>query len=89
MSELITIALSNTFVTAASIWVIKTYLLGRIKFDFDKKVEELKPLTAESILMRGNFLKAKRDAYYEALNVVNEFLEAIPWSGPDIPEDRV
>ncbi len=88
MNEWITTALSSACVTGASIWVIQKYLLGRIRFDFDRKLEELKPLTAEAILMRGNFLNAKRDAYYEALDVVNKFLEAIPWSGPDIPEDR-
>ena len=88
MPEWLQHVLTTATVTGASIFIIQKYLLARIKHDFDLKLEKIRPLTAEETLRRENFLNAKRDAFYEAISVVNQFLEAVPWEGPDVPPDR-
>lgn len=88
MPELLQNMLASAVTTGAAIWIIEKYILGRIQYDFSRKMESLKPLTAEETLRRENFLNSKRDAFYEAVTIVNQFLEAVPWHGRDIPKDR-
>ena len=80
--------LSSGVVTAVAIWIIKKYVVGRIKFDFDQKIEQLKPLTAEETLRRENRLNSKRDTFFDAIDAISRYLESTPWSGPDVPADR-
>ena len=49
---------------------------------------EAQPLTAVAVLKAENYQNAKRDAYYEAINILARFSASVPWSGPDIPHDR-
>jgi hypothetical protein len=89
MKELLTIIISNGALTALAVWLTQKYLVGRIKFDFDKKLEGIKPLTAEETLRRQNYLNSKRDSFFEAVSLLCKHLEATPWTGLDIPNDRV
>lgn len=88
MNDWIANMLGSATVTGIAILVINQYVVGRIKHEFDCRIEALKPLTAEETLRRENFLNAKRDAFYDAILVLSQFLEAVSWSGPNIPQDR-
>ena len=81
--------LSSGAVTAVAIWIIQKYVVGRIKFDFDQKMEQLKPLTAEETLRRENRLNSKRDIFFDAIDLINRSLEATHWSGPGVPNRPV
>lgn len=54
-------------------YVIMNFLMiGILLFIFQKYFEHrLKPLTASETLKRENFLNAKRDVYYEAIEIAN------------------
>lgn len=88
MPDWLQTVIASSAVTAAAIWIIQRYVLARIKHDFDLRLEALKPLTAEDTLKRQNYLNSKRDAFFDAVAVVSRHLEAVPWSGSDIPADR-
>ncbi|MDT8318649.1 MAG: hypothetical protein RQ824_11780 [bacterium] len=49
---------------------------------------EALPLTAAAVLKAENYQNSKREAYYEAINILTRFTASVPWSGPDIPTDR-
>ena len=52
--------------------ILKLFIFGIFLFIFQKYFEHrLKPLTAEETLKRQNFLNAKKDVYYEAIELVN------------------
>lgn len=89
MPEWLQQLLTSAAVTGASIWVIQKYLLAKIKHDFDLKLERIKPLTAEDTLRRQNYLNSKRDAYFEATQILCRHMEAAEWNGPDVPADRI
>lgn len=80
--------LTSGVANAAATWLIQQYFLAKIKHDLDLKLEAAKPLTAEETLRRQNNLNSKRDAFFEAISLVNRHHAAVEWSGPDIPSDR-
>ena len=88
MPEWLQIVITYGVVTAAAVWIIKKYVLGSIKHYFDRRLEALKPLTAEETLRRQNYLNSKRDAFFDAVELVSKHLAAVPWSGSDVPLDR-
>ncbi|HMO40447.1 MAG TPA: hypothetical protein PKE17_13620 [Saprospiraceae bacterium] len=52
--------------------ILEFAILGIILFMFQKYFEHrLSPLTASETLKRENFLNAKRDVYYEAIEIAN------------------
>ena len=61
-------------------WIVKQFLVERIKNDFSLKLEEVRPLTAEETLRRENFLNAKRDAYYEVIDIAVRRLASSGWA---------
>ncbi|MBL4701057.1 MAG: hypothetical protein JKX85_07350 [Phycisphaeraceae bacterium] len=89
MSDWLEIVLGAGTATAIAILIIQAYILNRSKHNFDLKLEKLKPLTAEDILRRQNFLNSKRDAFFDEVDIVCKHLGSVPWNGPDIPMDRV
>lgn len=53
--------------------ILKFLLLGIILFVFQKYFEhKLKAFTAQETLKRQNFLNAKKDVYYESIELVNK-----------------
>lgn len=73
--------------------IINVLFLGVIIFAFQSFfVHKLKPLTASETLKRENFLNAKRDAYYEAIEIANReyaFIEFTDRTGKSaIPYER-
>lgn len=89
MPEWLQVMLSSATVTAAALLVVQHYLVARITHRFDLKIEALKPVTAEEFLRRESFVSAKRSAFYEAVAVVCAYLQAVEWSGPQVPPDRL
>lgn len=81
-------AFGTAALTALAAALINLYFSSKLKHELDVKLEGIKPITAEETLRRQNLLNAKRDAFFEAINALSAYLEAVPWSGPDIPEDR-
>lgn len=86
--EWIVEAFGTAALTALAAALINLYFSNKLKHELDVKLEGIKPITAEETLRRQNLLNAKRDAFFEAITVLNTYLEAVPWQGPDIPEDR-
>lgn len=84
---LLNLLLSGAFI-GGFIWIVKKFVIEKIKHYFDLRLENLKPLTAEETLKRQNYLNSKRDVFFDAISIVSRHLEAVPWSGPDIPKDR-
>jgi len=63
--------------------LLKFVILGLLLFFFQKRIEHnIKPLTAAEILKKENYLNAKKDAYYEAIEIVNRIYATSDWSGP-------
>ena len=60
--------------------LFKIYIPSAVQHGFDVKLEHIKPLTAEEILKRENFLNSKRDVYFEALELVSRNLACSNWS---------
>ncbi|MCW1916793.1 hypothetical protein OJ996_24610 [Luteolibacter sp. GHJ8] len=81
-------ALVSATTTGAAIWIIQKYALAKIKHDFDLKLENLKPLTAEETLRRENYLNSKRDAFFEVTATLGRYMESSEWDGPDVPPSR-
>jgi hypothetical protein len=84
--------------TSTDFWadaILKFLLLGVVLFAFQKYFEHrLKPLTAQETLKRQNFLNAKRDVYYEAIEIANREYAYIEFTNADgkvmtnYPRDR-
>ncbi len=75
--------------------IIQVLILGVFIFVFQKYFEhKLEPLTAAETLKRQNFLNAKKDVYYEAVELANReyaFIEFTDSSGKimtNYPRDR-
>jgi len=75
--------------------IIQVLILGILIFVFQKYFEhKLEPLTAAETLKRQNFLNAKKDVYYEAIDLANReyaFIEFTDSSGTiltNFPRDR-
>lgn len=62
-------------ITSQEFWaavILNFLILGIILFSFQQYFEHrIKPLTAAETLKRENFLNAKRDVYYEAIEIAN------------------
>ena len=75
--------------------ILELIVLGIILFVFQKYFEhKLGPLTASETLKRENFLNAKRDVYYEAIEIANreyayiDFTDATGKVMTNYPRDR-
>ena len=89
MADWLIHVLTSAGTVGAAIWLIQKYIISRIGHDFAKKLEKLKPLTAEETLRRENFLNAKRDAYYEVTKIaVQELASQKVWLGEGVPSHR-
>lgn len=86
--DLVVQAFGTAALTALAAALINLYFSNKLKHELDVKLESIKPATAEETLKRQNLINAKRDAFFEAINILSSYLEAVPWTGPDIPEDR-
>jgi hypothetical protein len=88
MPEWVQNLLSYGVLSTIAVFILKKYYISRVKFEFDKQLENLKPLTAEETLRRENYLNSKRDAYYESIELLCKLLQSAECSGPDVPKDR-
>lgn len=75
--------------------ILEIIILGVVLFVFQKYFEHrLRPLTASETLKRENFLNAKRDVFYEAIEIANreyayiDFTDATGKVMTNYPRDR-
>ncbi len=83
----------NTILNFINIFGI--FIVAVIGYKYQHYLEKLKPLTAEEILKRENFINNKLKIYYEAINLLarhgaasrSEVLDAAGIRVPDIKDD--
>lgn len=81
--------MSNNFIyEIIKALIINVVLVGIFVFFFQKFIEhKIKPLTAEETLRKENFLNAKRDVFYEAIDILNRTFANSNFTLNGVPQD--